>query len=160
MEQSGAHVSGDVPRPHRARLARLYRRHHRVVWVVFALNTAFLLAFTLLASPFHGPDEPAHFDMIHQYERHPGLREPNRRIRFVIIGGPVARRKTVLSPAPYGVKSPMLSVQEAAPRSHRPTLAQLVPKAAEFDQMTQHPPLYYLVMAGVMSAITHPDHFW
>jgi len=140
---------------------RFYKRHHRLVWVAVGLNVAFMLAFALLVPPFHGPDEPAHFDMIHQYQRDPLLRKPEQRLKFVIVGGPIDRKGRVLSPAPYGIKRARLRVKDASPRSERPTLGGFgTPKPVEYNQMTQHPPLYYLVMAAATAVITVPNELW
>jgi len=61
----------------RPRARRWYRGHHPLAWVAAGLNLAFMLSFTLLVSPYHGPDEGAHFDMIHQYQRDLALRRPD-----------------------------------------------------------------------------------
>ena len=59
--------------------------------------------FTLLVSPYHGPDEGAHFDMIHQYQRDLAPRRPDRRVKFVIQAGPIAAaRRHAVIPAGTG----------------------------------------------------------
>ena len=89
------------------------------------LNLAFMLSFALLVSPYHGPDEGAHFDMIHQYQRDLALRRPDRRVKLVIQPGSIDVH--LLSPAPHGMLRPRLRIHEAAPRGKRPTLADIGP---------------------------------
>ena len=72
-----------------------------------------MLSFTLLVTPFRGPDEPAHFDMVHQYERNPLLRQPNRAIKEVVIGAPIGRSGR---PLPVAQRK-RLKAAAAAPRS-------------------------------------------
>jgi preprotein translocase subunit SecG len=161
VEEAGVsqrHEAQTQPRVGRASsLSRLYRRHHRLVWLTVALNVAFMLSFTLLVTPFRGPDEPAHFDMVHQYERNPLLRQPNRGIKEVVIGAPIGRSG---HPLPVAQRK-RLQAAAAAPRSNRPTLSEIgKPKSALPEQMTQHPPLYYLVVAAVTRVVTIPNSFW
>ena len=147
----------------RPRARRWYRRHHPLVWVAVALNVAFLLTFSLLVSPYHGPDEGAHFDMIHQYQKHLAPRRPDRRVKFVIRAGPIDAQGRLLSPAPHGVLRSRLRIGDAAPRAGRPTLAELGTPSGSlttYDQMSQHPPLYYVAAAGILKAVTVPDHDW
>jgi hypothetical protein len=162
VEQAGE--LGGLPRSARrrgarSRLSHLYRRHHRLVWVAVGLNVAFMLAFTLLVPPFHGTDERAHFDMIHQYQTDPTLRRPDHRLEFVVIDGPVDATGKVITSGP---RLNQLRAIDAAPRTNRPTLAELGARVGgtSTDQMTQHPPLYYLGMAELTRIITVPEKFW
>jgi hypothetical protein len=133
-----------------------------LVWVATGLNVAFMLAFVLLVPPYHGPDEPAHFDMIHQYQRDPLPRRPTTRVPFIIKAAPVDRAGRLLSPLSFGtVRKPRLSLAAAPPRRDRPTLAELgKPRPPVYNNMSQHPPLYYLIAAGLTKAITVPDSIW
>jgi len=140
-----------------------YRGHHPLVWVAVALNVAFMLSFTLLVSPYHGPDEGAHFDMIHQYQKDLALRRPDRRVKFVIRGGPIDAQGRLLSPAAHGMLRPRLRIGDAAPRGTRPTLAEIGPPPGPlttYNQMSQHPPLYYVATAGIVKVVTVPDPDW
>jgi len=76
VEPANEH-GGEGTRSARPRARRWYRGHHPLAWVAAGLNLAFMLSFTLLVSPYHGPDEGAHFDMIHQYQRDLALRRPD-----------------------------------------------------------------------------------
>ncbi len=139
-------------------LSRYYRRHHRLVWLAFALNVAFMLAFTLLMPPFRGTDERAHFDMIHQYQIDLWQRQPEQRLKFVVIGSPVDRNGTLIT---AGDRLRRLRAEDAPPRSDRPTLFALGRPAIDAtDQMGQHPPLYYVGMAEATRFLTFPNRFW
>src|SRR5439155_8491435 len=154
---------GEGTRSARPRARHWYRGHHPLVWVAAGLNVAFMLSFTLLVSPYHGPDEGAHFDMIHQYQRDLAPRRPDRRVKFVIQAGPIDAQGDLLSPAPHGMLRPRLRIRDAAPRGKRPTLAEIGPPPAPlttYDQMSQHPPLYYIATAGIIKAVTVPDADW
>jgi hypothetical protein len=141
------------------RLRRWYGRHHPVVWLVTGLNFTFMLAFVVLVPPYHGPDEASHVDMVHQYQRDPKPRRPDRRVQTVVVAAPVDRHGTPLAIA-YHTERPILRTIDAAPRGTRPTLAQIKPPNARLDQMSQHPPLYYLTLAEATRAVTLPNSFW
>jgi 4-amino-4-deoxy-L-arabinose transferase-like glycosyltransferase len=131
--------------------------------VATGLNVAFMLSFTLLVSPYHGPDEGAHYDMIHQYQRDFAPKKPDRRVRFIIRDGPVNKAGRVLLPAAHGLQEPRLLTSDAPPRGHRPTLTELgrLPlRLSAWDQMSQHPPLYYWTAGAITSVLTVPDSFW
>src|SRR5690242_20471900 len=88
-----AHTSG----VRRGRLRRWYRRHHLLVWLVTGLNVAFMLAFVVLIPPYHGPDEPSHVDMVHQYQRDPTPRRADRHVQTVVVAAPIDSEGTPLA---------------------------------------------------------------
>ena len=77
----------------------------------------------------------------------------------MIIDGPVDLHGKVITSGP---RLNQLRAADAAPRSDRPTLAALGARelGTSTDQMTQHPPLYYLGMAELTRIITVPERFW
>lgn len=111
---------------------------------------ALMVAMLYLYPAYYGVDEAGHFDMAYAYSMGDGIYAPGT--RWVANG--------VLRPEygqPHGAfigAPPRTSFAEtpAVPRSQRPTLEQAggdTPSKVS-DQMTQHPPLYYLFGAAVL----------
>jgi hypothetical protein len=148
----------DQPAPaSRARRAsnRLLTRHHPLVLVVTGLTIAFALAYSVLVPLYRGPDERAHVDMVRHYRAHSGYPSPAFGVLYETTVGNVFRDGTV-EPAPTRDRpARRLVADEAIPRGSRPTFAELGPPDDPMgNQMTQHPPLYYAVVASVSSFLT------
>ena len=62
------------------------------------------------------PTEASHFDMVHQYQRDPKPRRPDRHVQTVVVAAPIDRRGTPLATA-YGTARPRLRRSDAPPRS-------------------------------------------
>src|SRR6266536_786776 len=130
------------------------RRHRRVrrvpvlVWVVTGLHVALLGMCTVLYPPFTGPDETFHVDMAYAYSKGhgpypPGGRLLARGIEAVYGGLTVPPAAGSYSDTPVLPRGQRPSI-DAAGGDGRP-VRYLIP-----NQMVQHPPLYYLVGAGVL----------
>jgi 4-amino-4-deoxy-L-arabinose transferase-like glycosyltransferase len=122
------------------------RRVHRAVWAVTALWGALLILYTVLFPTYRGPDENRHVDLIVAVGRDFGYPDfDERNLSQAMVGSMEAIH--------FGRNSFNLTEEEAPPRSERPRLAG--PEAqipSDFvNQIPQHPPLYYAVMAGVSS---------
>jgi hypothetical protein len=127
------------------RISAGIRRHHAFVWWLVAFKLVLALAFTLLTPAYRGPDEALHVDMIRYTRREVGYPSPAEQVPF---STQVGRTERILG---EGVQPrPPLAAADAPERSARPRFAELGGFDEELvdNQMSQHPPLYYAVVAG------------
>jgi 4-amino-4-deoxy-L-arabinose transferase-like glycosyltransferase len=128
------------------------RRRPRVpalVLVVTALHIALMAMCTVLYPASTGPDETAHVDLAYAYSNGHGPYPPGGRL--IARGVDVAVGSLRVPPSktrPYA-DTPVL------PRGERPSIDAAGGEAPPLrykipNQMVQHPPLYYLVEAGVL----------
>jgi small subunit ribosomal protein S36 len=121
------------------------------VWAVTALHVGLLLAFSFLYPPFTGFDETQHVDAVLSIRHGDGWPAPQERELsegVVAVATPLLRAASAL---PF-------SDDEIPPRDERPSVAELgverdsVGQALP-NQITQHPPLYYALQAGVLAVL-------
>jgi small subunit ribosomal protein S36 len=162
-------VAGDQPAPAGAGAAarellrpevrlrpwRVLRSVPAPVWLVTALFTLVLGSWSVLTPQYHAPDEPHHVDAVMRLAEGQG---------WPPVGHAVVSAETVgsIADAPYGSRAqpfvlavgPFTSA-EATARADRPAWRD-TPKPGQHDpagavqQMMQHPPLYYLIGAGLL----------
>ena len=121
------------------------------VWAATALHLGLLLTFSLLYPPFTGFDETQHVDAVLSIRHGDGWPAPQER---QLSEGIVAAATPLLRSAS---RLPF-SDDELLPRDERPSVAELgVERDAAGqvlpNQITQHPPLYYALQAGVLAAL-------
>ena len=119
----------------------------RVVWLITALHGIVLVLYALLFPPFRGPDEHLHIDLAFAVER--DLRYPA--FDELRVAQPVLRSLDLVR---WAERSKDLLAEEAPPRGGRPSFSELGPwqPGLERNQLPQHPPLYYGLMAGGAAA--------
>jgi hypothetical protein len=133
------------------RVRDLGRQVPRVVWLVVLLHVLLTLCQTAIFPNFRSPDEFKHFDMIVAVDRgtawpwpDPGtLRVTNGSLAGGFVPGDTLTKRQALADRPI------------PPRSQRPSYLASggdTPRNS-FNQMTQHPPLYYLGGAAVLASM-------
>ena len=121
------------------------------VWAVTALHVGLLLTFSLLYPPFTGFDETQHVDAVLSIRHGDGWPAPQER---ELSEGIVA----VATPLLQAASALPFSDDEVLPRDERPSVAELGVERDSVgqllpNQITQHPPLYYALQAGVLAAL-------
>lgn len=142
-------------------LGGLIRRYHPLVWSVVALHLVAALAFTLLVPAFRSPDEAQHVDMIRRYRAGLGHDAPDQMVPMAADVDAVNR--AVADPAV--LPRPPLLAEDVAPRPVRPAFDDVAPPGATSgvdNQLTQHPPAYYALVAGgtTLAAGMTPEGWW
>lgn len=126
-----------------------------VVWLIVALHGLVFASYAILVPYYRSPDEIQHVDMAVHLQR--SLDYPRPQQRQISLG---VMNSTV--EAGYGAipsRSPSdnrpLTAAGAKPRVDRPSFAQLGGDQpyVEGNQMGQHPPAYYAVVASVLRLI-------
>ncbi len=121
------------------------------VWAVTALHVGLMLVFSLLYPPFTGFDETQHVDAVLSIRHGDGWPAPQER---QLSEGIVA----VATPALQAASDLPFSDDELPPRDERPSVAELGVERDSVgqllpNQITQHPPLYYGLEAGVLAVL-------
>jgi hypothetical protein len=127
------------------------------VWWVVAIWTCLLASWALLLPIYRSADEPWHVDAAKYIGKNaawPGLRQMRlqqdvwRSLRYV-----------GLSKGPYAYSR--LLEKRATPRDQRPSFSEIGGdlRTGTNNQMTQHPPAYYILAAGAMAMIPASVHF-
>ncbi|MPZ88543.1 MAG: hypothetical protein GEU81_10805 [Nitriliruptorales bacterium] len=119
----------------------------RAVWAVVALHTLLLVLYTVLVPLYRAPDEYKHVD----YILHLSRGEPLPELTDLDLGEDIVGTVRWLDfrdadPRP-------LPASEATIRAQRPAFEEAEPlgQGARIpNQMTQHPPLYYLVLGWLV----------
>ncbi len=115
------------------------------VWLLVALQGALMFMCTFLYPADYGYDEPQHVDMAYAYAQGHGLYGPGERRTAVGI------KQTERGPG-YPPQRPFSDV-DIVPRGERQSIDEMGgdrPSLVGYpNQMVQHPPLYYLLGAGV-----------
>jgi 4-amino-4-deoxy-L-arabinose transferase-like glycosyltransferase len=116
----------------------------RAIWVLTAAFFALCITWSVLTPQFTAPDESAHVSsVIRMYE---GFSWPDP--------GDAKRPAAVRAAA----------AERAIPQSDRSTYRELAAAAPGYsttlDQMTQHPPLYYLIVGKTLAALHGEDLRW
>lgn len=144
-----AAVDGSTPN-RTGRRARWWHRVPAVVWAITGLHIALMVMCTLLYPPFTGYDESWHVDMTWSYYTGHGVYGPGQRL---LDRGVEQAINTVPTPPPA---TPYADAP-IPPRGQRPSFRGLDdgrPTAYRVpNQMVQHPPLYYVVEAGLLHAV-------
>jgi hypothetical protein len=122
-----------------------------VVWATTALHVGLLLAFAFLYPPFTGFDETQHVDAVLSIRHGDGWPAPQER---ELSEGIVA----VATPVLQAASQLPFSDDELLPRDERPSVAELGVERDSVgqllpNQITQHPPLYYALQAGVLAVL-------
>jgi 4-amino-4-deoxy-L-arabinose transferase-like glycosyltransferase len=121
------------------------------VWAVTALHVGLLLTFSFLYPPFTGFDETQHVDAVLSIRHGDGWPAPQER---ELSEGIVA----VATPLLQSASDLPFSDDEPPPRDERPSVAELGVERDSVgqllpNQITQHPPLYYALQAGVLAVL-------
>lgn len=146
---------------------RWWHGHHPLVWWITAAALTFGLAYSILGPFYRAPDELKHVDMIHRNGSSLGYPDP--RMRAFFDPGVWASGRLVL-PArdpDLGGARPPLSLDEAQPRPLRPSFQELAAsqdpaEVPRRNQLTQHPPLHYVLASAVGSFVgaAFPEDVW
>jgi 4-amino-4-deoxy-L-arabinose transferase-like glycosyltransferase len=143
----GVHRRDHRPAGARRWLRRWWMGIPPLVLAVTGLHVALLVMCTVLYPAFTGPDESRHVDMAYAYSKGHGLYPPAGRQLARGIEVVHARLKvppvTSYSETPVVPRGERLSIDAAG--GDAPPQQRLPP-----NWMVQHPPLYYLVEAGVL----------
>lgn len=147
-------LSDSVRPPTADRVARGFPGMIRAATVAFA---AVMLGFLVLYPIFMGFDEQHQLDRV--YDVTGGQLIPTTGQELVNEAIPRANA-ALFEGYPLGL-SPTWDAKPSLPRDRRPSLADLGghakhPPGGYVNQLSQHPPLYYWLMGGVMAAI--PGH--
>jgi 4-amino-4-deoxy-L-arabinose transferase-like glycosyltransferase len=133
-------ISGDEPpadeRPH--------RRVPAVVWWISALHVTLLLAYSVLLPTYRAPDEMLHVDLAHLFSEdfdYPAWDERD-------TGAGILHSLNIVQ---FHTGSMHLEASAALPKDDRPSINELdeQPRPRGINQLSQHPPLYYVV-AGTL----------
>lgn len=128
------------------------RRPPLLVWLSTLAFTALMFVCTFIYPPFSGYGEAQHVDLVYSFSNGNAFYDPGDR---AISSGVQGAQLTSYPPT-----SPLTDVQIAA-RGDRPSFDDLGGDAAPADgainSAVQHPPLYYLLGAGVLKLIPNAD---
>jgi small subunit ribosomal protein S36 len=123
----------------------------RLVWLVTALHVSLMAAYALLYLPYTNPDEAQHHDMVVAWLHGDGLTAPGERFLTAGVGDG--------HDFAFGVfQAPPFTDHDVPPRGERPTAEALGGNRRATNhtlpnQMTQHPPLYYSLLAGIVYVV-------
>lgn len=121
-----------------------------VVWAVTGLHVALMLMATVLYPPFSGYDETWHVDMTWSYYKGDGVFGPGERR---LDHGIEVATESVETPPP----STPFAQSPVPPRGERGSLDELGGNGTTAypvpNQMVQHPPLFYVLQAGLLHAL-------
>ncbi len=135
-----------------ARIARLRRRYHPIVWWVTLIHALFGLSYTLLVPMYRGPDEAPHVDMVRHYRSTTGYPDPTE---HTVASRGVAASVAIMGPSAARPRPPQYAT-DAVPRPDRSTFAELdtVESPPRPNQMSQHPPVYYAITSSVTTLVS------
>jgi 4-amino-4-deoxy-L-arabinose transferase-like glycosyltransferase len=135
-----------------------------LVWLIVLLHLAVMLVQTAVFPNVRSPDERQHVDLILQVQQGDAWPWPGPGTSFVTQGTTAGG---FVEPDSLDGPQHLADRQDVPPRGERPsyldaggsaTLTVETPKSDDvpvFNQLVQHPPLYYLLGAGVVSLV--PD---
>lgn len=151
--------------PRLARARRRLRAVPAVVWCITGLHVALMATYTLLYLPYTNPDEAQHQDMVMAWRDGDGLAGPAERTLSAGVGNGAATTVRAFLARPY-------TDDEVPARGERPTyeeqggydpfagdeVTRRISVGEPFpNQTTQHPPLYYATLAGVLEVTPGVD---
>jgi hypothetical protein len=123
----------------------------RTVWLLVALTGALAMFAAILYPNFRGPDEVLHVDLsVAVAERTVTWQPGTMHVRRGVYRAPLNSFERIAGPQNLGPNN-------VPPRDQRPSFDQLGGDApyAGVNNLTQHPPLYYIVMGGALSVLPH-----
>lgn len=126
------------------------------VWLLTGLHLVLLVAWSVLVPGYRAPDEPYHVDMVRAVAGDAGWPELGERHISQQVLASMLELGYADPDAPLDRTHRALPAVEAADREDRPTFAELgrdLPSDAP-NQMTQHPPLHYVVTAVPLTVVT------
>lgn len=130
------------------------RRPPLVVWVITGAWASLLMMCTFLYPAFAGYGEPQHVDLVYSFYNGNAFFGPGDR---VVSAGVQRAQQTGFPPAHS------LTSTRVIPRGQRPSFDSLGGDVAGSKRITntavEHPPLYYLLGAGVLKVFPH-SHTW
>lgn len=135
-------------RGERFRIRLVFRGVPRAVWLITALFISVMLVWTVLTPGYRAPDELTHIDNVLRVERDGSYPAPgDARMLPESIGA--AEQAGLTMPLPLGraaAPDRLLDLSEVEPdfRPHP-------------NQMTQHPPLFYALLAAFLSVLPGVD---
>lgn len=112
-----------------------------------ALLLGLLLLHTLLAPAWRGPDEPHHFDLAREWSLDADYDVVERYISSQV--------ESTLGIVQFGNRSRNLQADAAPPRAERPRFDELGPDepSGAYNQISQHPPLYTVMVGSAVAAV-------
>jgi 4-amino-4-deoxy-L-arabinose transferase-like glycosyltransferase len=113
------------------------------VWAITGIWGVLLILYSVLFPTYRGPDENRHVDLIMAVRRDSGYpRFDERKLSQAMVRS--------MESVQFERKSLNLTEEEAPARSARPRLAGPLAEleSGSVNQIPQHPPLYYALMAG------------
>jgi small subunit ribosomal protein S36 len=121
-----------------------------VAWTIMALYLGTLLVYSVLMPTFRAPDEPLHADLAHRVAEdrtYPAWDEADT--------SPGIMRALGLTHFHIPRSSAHLLAEEAPSRGERPALEDIdaPADAVGINQLSQHPPLYYVAAGGTEWAV-------
>jgi small subunit ribosomal protein S36 len=140
VRSDGQTAPGAPAGPHRTRVPR-------IVWWIVALHVTVLGAYSILLPTYRAPDEPLHVDLAHHWSTdfdYPAWDDRST------ADGVINSLFLVRFPG----RAAHLTAEEATPKDERPSYEDLdkTPSVGGFNQLPQHPPLYYAVAGTVERA--------
>lgn len=140
----------------RLRPWRVLRRVPAPIWLITILFTLLLSSWSVLVPQYHAPDEPHHVDAVMRLAEGKGWPPVGHATVSPETVGSLAAAPVGTRAKPYQLIPGPFSKADATPRADRPEWREL-PKPGQpqpdVQQMMQHPPLYYLVGAGLLKAL-------
>jgi hypothetical protein len=142
----------DHARPRPRTPGNRFRQVPKIIWLIVVLQLGVVLCQSALFPNFRSPDERQHMDMIAQVAEHTWPWSTKGRLSLQ-----QGSRAGGFAPGRTG-RRPQLAEHPPPERAHRPSYDQAGGATAErrditYNQMIQHPPLYYLMGAAVVSAL-------
>lgn len=140
----------------RLRPWRVLRRVPGPIWLITILFALLLGSWSVLVPQYHAPDEPHHVDAVMRLAEGKGWPPAGHATVSPETVGSLAAAPVGTRAEPYELAVGPFTEADATPRADRPQWREL-PKpgqpAPDVQQMMQHPPLYYLVGAGLLKAL-------
>lgn len=139
--------TADRPRGSGSRVRGDRRAERMVGWSCSAVLLGLLLVHSLLAPAFRGPDEPQHFDLAREWSHDAEYDVVSRQLSTQV--------ERSLGLVHFGRRSQHLEQAEAPAREDRPRFDQLGADEASrsYNQISQHGPLYTVVIGTAVAAI-------
>lgn len=127
------------------------------VWALCVLHLLLLVGYSILVPTYRAPDEPHHVDLVLAVSRGQAWPwpDPTARADSRQMLGSLASAGYADPSSPREREVAPLRAADAVPRSARPSFSDLGPDvpSGSRNQMTQHPPLYYL-LGGVAVTVS------
>ena len=118
-----------------------------IIWLLLAIFLVRAFIYASFIPPWQGPDEPLHYD----YARYLQLNK-----KLPVLGQTVLSQRTRLSLVSFYFddfvkgKSPYASRKSLNPKEIKIIKQVSKPSEAKQNQIVQHPPLYYFIVASIL----------